>query len=151
HEFLMLLSSLALIVVTGFLYVYIPKGFFPEQDTGFIFGQAEARQDISFEAMSKIENEFASVILKDPGVSGVVGFNGATGGNSSENTARLFIQLKPLSERRVTAQQIIQRLRPKVAQVPGAEFYMQAGQDVTIRGRLTPAPYPHSRTETDTS
>src|SRR5262249_38843243 len=103
HQLLMLFSTLALIAVTGFLYVYIPKGFFPEQDTGFIFGQAEARQDISFEGMSKIENDLASLILADPGVFGVVGFNGATGGNSSENTARLFIQLKPLHERGATA------------------------------------------------
>jgi hydrophobe/amphiphile efflux-1 (HAE1) family protein len=150
HQFLTLLSTLLLIVVTGFLYVYIPKGFFPEQDTGFIFGQAEARQDISFEAMSKIENEFANVILTDPGVFGVVGFNGATGGNSSENTARMFIQLKPLRERKATAQQIIQRLRPKVAQVPGAKFYMQAGQDVTIGGRLTRTLYQYTLTDTDT-
>jgi hydrophobe/amphiphile efflux-1 (HAE1) family protein len=150
HRFPTLLSILALIVVTGFLYVYIPKGFFPEQDTGFIFGQAEARQDISFEGMSKIENEFANVILTDPGVFGVVGFNGATGGNSSENTARLFVQLKPLSERGASAQQIIQRLRPKVAQVSGAKFYMQAGQDVSIGGRLTRTLYQYTLTDTDT-
>jgi hydrophobe/amphiphile efflux-1 (HAE1) family protein len=150
HQFSTLLSTLVLIVVTGFLYVYIPKGFFPEQDTGFIFGQAEARQDISFEAMSKIENDFANVIMTDPGVSGVVGFNGATGGNASENTARMFIQLKPLSERKATAQQIIQRLRPKVAQVLGAKFYMQAGQDVTIGGRLTQTLYQYTLTDTDT-
>jgi hydrophobe/amphiphile efflux-1 (HAE1) family protein len=150
HQFSMLVSTLALIVVTGFLYGYIPKGFFPEQDTGFIFGQAEARQDISFEAMSKIENEFAQVILTDPGVFGVVGFNGATGGNSSENTARLFIQLKPLNERHATAQAIIQRLRPKVAQVQGAKFFMQAGQDVTIGGRLTQTLYQYTLTDTDT-
>jgi hydrophobe/amphiphile efflux-1 (HAE1) family protein len=151
HQPLMLISTLALIVVTGFLYVYIPKGFFPEQDTGFIFGQAEARQDISFAAMSKIENDFANVILTDPGVSGVVGFNGATGGNSSENTARLFIQLKPLHERKVSAQKIIQRLRPKVAQVAGAKFYMQAGQDVSIGGRLTRTLYQYTLTDTDTA
>ncbi|MBV8923555.1 efflux RND transporter permease subunit, partial [Bradyrhizobium sp.] len=151
HQPLMLISTLALIVVTGFLYVYIPKGFFPEQDTGFIFGQAEARQDISFEAMSKIENDFARVILTDPGVAGVVGFNGATGGNAAENTARVFIQLKPLSERKATAQQIIQRLRPKVAQVTGAKFYMQAGQDVTIGGRLTQTLYQYTLTDTDTA
>jgi hydrophobe/amphiphile efflux-1 (HAE1) family protein len=150
HQFPTLVSTLVLIVVTVALYVYIPKGFFPEQDTGFIFGQAEARQDISFEAMSKIENEFARVILTDPGVFGVVGFNGATGGNASENTARLFIQLKPLRERGASAQQIIQRLRPKVAQVQGAKFYMQAGQDVTIGGRLTQTLYQFTLTDTDT-
>ncbi|HXW27654.1 MAG TPA: multidrug efflux RND transporter permease subunit, partial [Xanthobacteraceae bacterium] len=150
HHFSTFISTLVLIVVTGFLYVYIPKGFFPEQDTGFIFGQAEARQDISFAAMAKIEDDFSRVILSDPAVFGVVGFSGATGGNASENTARMFIQLKPLRERRATAQQVIQRLRPKVAQLQGAKFYMQAGQDVTIGGRLTQTLYQYTLTSTDT-
>jgi hydrophobe/amphiphile efflux-1 (HAE1) family protein len=150
HSLLTLLSTIVLIVATGFLYVIIPKGFFPEQDTGFIFGQAETRQDSSFEQMSKIENEFARIIGQDPAVSGVVGFAGATAGNSSESTARLFIQLKPLSERKVSAQQIIQRLRPKVAAVKGAKFYMQAGQDVTVGGRLTQTEYQYTITDTDT-
>jgi hydrophobe/amphiphile efflux-1 (HAE1) family protein len=150
HHVLTLLSTLVLIVVTGLLYVYIPKGFFPEQDTGFIFGQAESRQDISFDAMSKLEKEFDQIIRTDPAVSAVVGFVGATGGNASENTARLYIQLKPISERRTTAQQIIQRLRPKVAQVQGAKFYMQAGQDVTLGGRLTQTEYQYTLTDTDT-
>jgi hydrophobe/amphiphile efflux-1 (HAE1) family protein len=150
HHVLTLLSTLVLIVVTGLLYVYIPKCFFPEQDTGFIFGQAESRQDISFDAMSKLEKEFDQIIRTDPAVSAVVGFVGATGGNASENTARLYIQLKPISERRTTAQQIIQRLRPKVAQVQGAKFYMQAGQDVTLGGRLTQTEYQYTLTDTDT-
>jgi hydrophobe/amphiphile efflux-1 (HAE1) family protein len=149
HQFSMLASTLALIVATGALYVYIPKGFFPEQDTGFIFGQAEARQDISFEAMKEIENEFTQVVLTDPAVSAVVGFAGATGGNASENTARMFIQLKPLSERGASAQQVIQRLRPKVAGVQGAKFYMQAGQDVTVGARLTQTQYQYTLTDTD--
>jgi multidrug efflux pump subunit AcrB len=151
HQLPMLLATLALIAVTGFLYVRIPKGFFPEQDTGFIFGQAEARQDISFEAMAKIEHEFSDVILSDPAVDGVVGFAGATGGNFSENTARMFMQLKPLSERHASAQEVIQRLRPKVAQVEGAKFYMQAGQDVTIGARLTQTEYQYTLTDTDTA
>jgi hydrophobe/amphiphile efflux-1 (HAE1) family protein len=150
HHLLTLLSTLVLIVATGLLYVYIPKGFFPEQDTGFIFGQAESRQDISFDAMSNLEKEFDEVIRTDPAVSAVVGFVGATGGNAAENTARLYIQLKPISQRRSTAQQIIQRLRPKVAQVEGAKFYMQAGQDVTIGGRLTQTEYQYTLTDTDT-
>src|SRR5262249_12649416 len=104
----------------------------------------------SFAAITKIENEFADIIAKDPAVSGVVGFAGATGGNSSENTARLFIQLKPLSERDASAQQVIQRLRPKVAQVMGAKFFMQAGQDVTVGGRLTQTEYQYTLTDTDT-
>jgi multidrug efflux pump subunit AcrB len=148
HQLPTLLSTMALIALTGFLYVVIPKGFFPEQDTGFIFGQAEARQDISFAAMSKIENAFAQIILQDPAVSGLVGFAGATGGNSSENTARMFIQLKPFDQR-PSVQEIMARLRPKVAQVIGAEFFMQAGQDVTIGGRLEQAQYQYTLTDFD--
>jgi hydrophobe/amphiphile efflux-1 (HAE1) family protein len=151
HQPLMLTLTLVLIVVTGFLYVQIPKGFFPEQDTGFIFGQAEARQDTSFASIAKIEHQFADIIAADPAVSGVVGFAGATGGNSAENTARLFIQLKPLSERGASAQQVIQRLRPKVAQVIGAKFFMQAGQDITVGGRLTQTQYQFTLTDTDSA
>ncbi len=150
HQPLMLALTLGLIVATGLLYLYIPKGFFPEQDTGFIFGEAEARQDISFAAMAKIENEFAKVVLTDPDVQAVVGFVGATGGNAAENTARMFIQLKPFSERKATAQQIIQRLRPKVAEVEGAKYYMQAGQDIQIGGRLTQTQYQYTISDTDT-
>jgi hydrophobe/amphiphile efflux-1 (HAE1) family protein len=150
HSLLTLYSTIALIVATGYLYVVIPKGFFPEQDTGFVFGQAEARQDASFEQITKIENEFARIIGADPAVSGVVGFAGSTGGNSSESTARMFIQLKPQSERTDSAQQVIQRLRPKVAAVKGAKFYMQAGQDVTVGGRLTQTEYQYTITDTDT-
>jgi len=149
HQLSMLASTLALIVATGALYVYSPKGFFPEQDTGFIFGQAEARQDISFDAMKEIENEFTQVVLTDSAVSAVVGFSGATGNNASENTARMFIQLKPLRERGASAQQVIQRLRPKVARVQGAKFYMQAGQDVTVGARLTQTEYQYTLTDTD--
>ena len=149
HQLSMLASTLALIVATGALYVYSPKGFFPEQDTGFIFGQAEARQDISFDAMKEIENEFTRVVLTDSAVSAVVGFTGATGNNASENTARMFIQLKPLRERGASAQQVIQRLRPKVARVQGAKFYMQAGQDVTVGARLTQTEYQYTLTDTD--
>jgi hydrophobe/amphiphile efflux-1 (HAE1) family protein len=150
HQFPMLLLTLALIVATGALYVWVPKGFFPEQDTGFIFGQAEARQDTSFDAMKNIENQFADIITADPAVSAVLGFAGATGGNATESTARLFIQLKPLKERDASAQQVIQRLRPKVAQVVGAKFFMQAGQDVTVGGRLSQTEYQFTLTDTDT-
>jgi hydrophobe/amphiphile efflux-1 (HAE1) family protein len=150
HQPLMLTVTLALIVVTGFLYYEVPKGFFPEQDTGFIFGQAEARQDASFASITKIENKFADIISSDPAVSGVVGFAGATGGNATESTARLFIQLKPLSERSASAQQVIQRLRPKVAQVEGAKFFMQAGQDISVGGRLSKTEYQYTLTDTDT-
>ena len=149
HQLPMLLITLALIVVSGVMYAEVPKGFFPEQDTGFIFGQAEARQDASFASITRIENRFAEIISSDPAVSGVVGFAGATGGNASESTARLFIQLKPLSERDASAQAVIQRLRRKVAQVEGAKFFMQAGQDITVGGRLSKTEYQYTLTDTD--
>src|SRR5262249_10234384 len=118
HQFVMLLSTIGLVLLTGYLYVQIPKGFFPEQDTGFIFGQAEARQDISFYAMAEVQTKLADIIKQDPAVSGVVGFVGSTGGNSAENTARMFIQLKPFDQRPGdSAQKVIQRLRPRVAEV----------------------------------
>ena len=150
HQFVTLMSTIVLVFVTGYLYVVIPKGFFPEQDTGFIFGQAEARQDISFYAMANIQNELASIISKDPGVAGVVGFVGATSGNSAENTARMFIQLKPFSQRPGdSAQKIIQRLRPKVAVIPGVKYFMQAGQDINVGGKLTKTEFQYVLTSTD--
>ncbi len=148
HRLPMLLATIALIVLTGYLYVEIPKGFFPQQDTGFLFGQVEARQDISFAGMSKINDQISKIVVADPAVSGMVSFAGATGGNASENTARMFIQLKPFSQRPGIAE-VMARLRPQVAKVIGARFYMQAGQDVTIGGRLSQAQYQYTLTDTD--
>jgi hydrophobe/amphiphile efflux-1 (HAE1) family protein len=151
HQFVTLMSTVVLVFVTAWLYITIPKGFFPEQDTGFIFGQAEARQDISFYAMADAQNELASIITKDPGVSGVVGFVGSTGFSSAENTARMFIQLKPFAERPgQSAQKIIQRLRPQVARVPGVKFFMQAGQDINVGGKLSKTEFQYVITSTDT-
>src|SRR5712691_4414111 len=149
HQFVTLLSTLALIGVTGYLYVTIPKGFFPEQDTGFIFGQAEARQDISFPAMSNVTHQLIDIIRQDPAVSGVFGFTGASSFNPTENAARLFIQLKPHNQRDLTSNQIIQRLRPKVAAVQGAKFFMQSGQDISIGARLSRTLYQYTLTDTD--
>jgi hydrophobe/amphiphile efflux-1 (HAE1) family protein len=149
HQLSMLLGTIALVVLTGYLYYVIPKGFLPEEDTGFLFGELEARQDISFAAMAKLENQTAGIIMQNPAVAGLVGFAGATGGNSSENTARIFIQLKPFSQRE-GIEQVMQDLRPKVAaQVIGAKFFMQAGQDVTVGGRLEQAQYQYTLTDTD--
>src|SRR5215469_10176766 len=149
HQFPALLSTLALIVLTGYLYITIPKGFFPEQDTGFIFGQAEARQDISFSGMSKLTQDIVAVVRQDPSVSGVFAFTGASAYNPTENTARLFIQLKPHDERAETSNQIIRRLRPKVAAVEGAKFFMQSGQDISVGGRLSRTLYQYTLTDTD--
>src|SRR6516225_3246066 len=148
HQFPALLSTLALIVLTGYLYVTIPKGFFPEQDTGFIFGQAEARQDISFPAMAKLTQDVVAVVRQDPAVSGVFAFTCASSYTPTENTARVFIQLKPHSERE-PSNQIIRRLRPKVAAIQGVKFFMQSGQDISIGGRLSRTLYQYTLTDTD--
>ncbi len=148
HQPLMLAMTLGLIVLTGYLYIQVPKGFIPEQDTGFIFGQAQARQDTSFAAMSGMEQQLASIIRQDPAVQAVVGFAGATGGNASENTARMFIQLKPFGQRD-SVEKVMARLRPKVAQIEGVKFYMQPGQDVTVGGRLEQAQYQYTLTDTN--
>jgi multidrug efflux pump subunit AcrB len=136
-------------VLTGWLNYVIPKGFFPQQDTGFIFGEADSRQDMSFAGMSALTHQVVDKVQADPAVSGVVAFLGATGGNSSESTARVFIQLKPFDQRDVTADQVIRRLRPITGQVQGVKFFMQAGQDITVGGRLSRTQYQYTLTDTD--
>jgi hydrophobe/amphiphile efflux-1 (HAE1) family protein len=149
HQFVTVLPTLALIVLTGVLYVMIPKGFFPQQDTGFIFGEADAREDTSFASMSNLMLQLIDKIKQDPAVESVTGFAGATGGNASESTGRMNIQLKPYDQRSVTADQVIARLRPVVAQVPGVKFFMQSGQDITVGGRLSRTQYQYTLTDTD--
>ena len=148
HQLLMLVSTLCLIVLTGYLYIVIPKGFIPQQDTGFIFGALQTRQDASFAAVAKLETEVSAVIQKDPAVSGVVGFAGATGYNPSESTARMFIQLKPFRERD-GVETVIARLKPQIAKLRDVKFFMQAGQDVTVGGRLVQAQYQYTLTDND--
>src|SRR5271166_1511828 len=149
HQLPTLLSTLVLMVATGYLYVTIPKGFFPEQDTGFIFGQLDAREDISFPAMAALTHQIVDIVKQDPAVSGVFSFTGASAYNPTENTARVFIQLVPHDQRDRTSGQIIQRLRPKVAAVKGVKFYMQSGQDISIGGRLSRTLYQYTLTDTD--
>ncbi|HUN52722.1 MAG TPA: efflux RND transporter permease subunit [Candidatus Sulfotelmatobacter sp.] len=149
NQFVTMFSTVVLIVVTGYLYVVIPKGFFPQQDTGFIFGEADSRQDMSFVGMANLAQQVMEKVQQDPAVSGVVGFVGATGGNATESTARMFIQLKPFDERNVSADQVIQRLRPVTAEVEGVKFFMQAGQDINVGGRLSRTQYQYTLTDTD--
>jgi hydrophobe/amphiphile efflux-1 (HAE1) family protein len=149
HHFVTFLSTIVLIGVTGYLYVAIPKGFFPEQDTGFIFGQADAREDISFAEMKKLTQKVVDIVRQDPDVSGVLSFTGASAYNPTENTARVFIQLVPHAQRDLTSNQIIRRLRPKVAAVQGIRFFMQSGQDISVGGRLSRTLYQYTLTDTD--
>ncbi len=149
HQFSALIVTLALMVATGYLYVIIPKGFFPQQDTGFIFGQVQGREDSSFEKMSEIAHEIAGIVAKDPAVAGVFYLAGTYAYNPTEDAARMFMQLKPHDQRDVTSDQVIQRLRPQIAAVQGAKFYMQSGQDISVGGRLSKTQYQYTLTDTD--
>jgi multidrug efflux pump len=131
-----LLVLIGVIALNVYLFIRVPKGFFPQQDTGRLSGSIQADQSTSFQAMNDKLLAMIDVVKTDPAVANVVGF---TGGQT--NTARLFIALKPLDERKITADRIIARLRPKLSDVPGANLYLQASQDVRVGGRQTNAQY----------
>jgi multidrug efflux pump len=132
---------LATIASSVYLFVHVPKGFFPQQDTGRLGGSIQADQDSSFQATNALLLRLMDIVHADPAVDNVVGFTGGGGGGTTTNTARLFISLKPLEERQVAADQIIARLRPKLAGIPGATLYLQASQDVRVGGRQSNAQY----------
>ncbi len=136
---------IALIVGNVFLFKLVPATFFPEQDTGILIGQIIADQSISFTAMEKKLAQLQSIVGKDPAVAAVAGF---TGGRAL-NTANVFVELKPLSERHATATEVVNRLRPKLAQVSGAQLFMQAQQDLRIGGRQSAAEYQYTLTSDD--
>ena len=143
RSLLALIVAIATVGVAVFLYVEVPKGFFPQQDTGRLNGNIIADQSISFQEMQRKVQRLAAIAKQDPGVDTVLMFTGG-GGGTTTNTGRVFIALKPLKERKVTADQIVNRLRPKLAVVPGATLYLQAVQDVRIGGRQSAAQYQYS-------
>ncbi len=149
HQFAALLATLLLMVATGYLYVKMPKGFFPQQDTGFVFGELDVREDASMIQTDKIRRKVVDIVMHDPGVQGVFSYDGATPYNPAENTARIFWGLKPYDQRDATAEQIIQRLRKKVAAIEGAKFYMQVPQNITVGGRLSRTQYQYTLTDTN--
>jgi hydrophobe/amphiphile efflux-1 (HAE1) family protein len=151
HQFITLMTFLITVGVTVFLYVYIPKGFFPEQDNGVLIGISETSQDASFAEMQKRTLALAKVLMEDPDVDGYSAGIGAGLGGQTENNGRFFITLKPFRERKATAQQIIARLRPKLAQVEGGALYLQAGQDVRVGGRLAKTQYQYTLTDPEVS
>ena len=144
HQTATLLITAATLVLTLFLYVVVPKGFFPVQDTGVILGISEAPQDVSFQALAQRQQELARVILKDPDVASLSSFIGVDGINMTPNTGRLQINLKPRDQRSATASQIIRRLVPKVEQVSGIRFYMQPVQDLTVADRVSRTQFQYS-------
>ncbi len=137
HQTLTLLVAVATLGLTVVLYLAVPKGFFPVQDTGVIQGISEAPQSISFRAMSERQQALARVILADPAVDSLSSYIGVDGDNVTLNSGRLLINLKAHGERDLTASQIIDRLRPELAKVPGIELYLQPVQDLSIEDRVS--------------
>ena len=147
HQALMLCVLIATFALNIYLYIIVPKGFFPQQDTGRISGSTRASQDISFPAMAAKQRELAQMVLDDPAVLTVTAFAGGAGpGGGSFNVGRMFIALKPLAQRpgRVSADQVVNRLRRKLTSVPGAILYLQANQDIQVGGRSSDAQYQYT-------
>ena len=132
-----LLVAVAVMILTVLLYVVVPKGFFPTQDTGIIQGISQAAASISFTSMSERQQALVKVLLADPAVARVSSFIGADGTNTTLNSGRIEIDLKPLEKRRISASAVIARLSPKLARVPGIHLYMQPVQDLTVAARVT--------------
>ena len=144
HQPLMLGLLLLTIGATAFLYIAIPKGFFPQQDTGLITGISEAAQDISFAAMMEKQQALAAVIAGDPDIASFASSVGPSGGSPGENTGRFFITLKPHNQRQASADEIINRLRPQLAKVEGVALFLQASQDINVGGRLSRTQYQYT-------
>ena len=150
HRFLTLLVMLGTIVLTGYLFILIPKGFFPQQDTGLIIAVPQAADDISFQAMEqKMEAAFA-IILKDPAVASIGAQIGASGAQTL-NEGKMFITLKPESQRTASADQVIRRLGTKLASLDGLTVYMQAAQDITIGARVARTQYQYTLVDADSA
>ncbi len=145
HTKLMLFITIVAIFLNIFLFIIVPKGFFPQQDTGRIVAQIQADQNISFQAMVKKLQMFVDIVTKDHAVQNVVGFIGA-GGSSTTNSGSVFISLKPLNERNLSVDGVVNRLRKELSVVTGATLYMQAAQDLLVGGRLGNAQYQFTMT-----
>jgi len=141
HQGIMLTLTLIALLTSIIMFTLVPKGFFPQQDTGRLSGNIQASQDISFQSMQKKLSAVVKIIMKDPAVDTTAAF---TGGGSTRNTARMFIALKPLEVRKVSTDQVIARLRKKLSAVPGAPAYLQGVQDLTIGGRMSNAQYQYT-------
>ena len=144
-----LLVAVATLIVTVLLYIVIPKGFFPVQDTGLIMGISEAPQWSSFTAMAEKQQALARVILKDPAVRSLSTFIGVDGTNTTLNSGRVLINLKPPGERKINASEVIRRLQPEVAKLHGITLFMQPVQDLTVESRVSRTQYQYSLEDPD--
>jgi multidrug efflux pump len=149
HSLFILLILAATLCLNFYLYFIVPKGFFPQQDTGRINGSIQADQSISFQLMRQKLQQFITIIRRDSAVDTVVGFTGGGTGGGQTNGGSIFISLKPLSERNITADQVIRRLRGEVAQVAGASMFLQAVQDIRVAGRAANAQFQYTLQDYD--
>jgi hydrophobe/amphiphile efflux-1 (HAE1) family protein len=148
HRFITLMVMFGTIALTGYLYVVIPKGFFPQQDTGLIIGQSEAAQDISFQAMEERQQALLDAIMRDPAVATIGAAVGAGGGSYTLNDGRVFIQLKPANQRE-PIDKVMARLRTNLAKIQGITLYMQAAQDITVGARLNKTQFQYTMNDAD--
>jgi len=151
HEYMMLIVTVAVIVATIYLYFVVPKGFFPQQDTGQMMGTTEAAQDISFEAMREKQEEVVKIVMADPAVQAVGSFFGGGAFGAALNNGRMFISLKPKGGGKIARQDdtgiIIARLRHKLAKIPGAQLFLTPGQDIRVGGRASKGLYQYALTD----
>jgi multidrug efflux pump len=150
HQKATLAVAGATLLATILLYVVIPKGFFPVQDTGVILGISEAPQSVSFKAMAGLQQTLAKEILKDPAVASLSSFIGVDGTNTTINSGRIQVNLKQLEERKISATDVIRRLQPALAKVPGITLYMQPVQDLTVEDRISRTQFQYSLEDPDT-
>jgi multidrug efflux pump len=149
YQTLTLLVALGTLILTIFLYIVIPKGFFPVQDTGVIQGISQAPASISFDAMTKAQQDLAKIILQDPAVESLSSFIGADGTNTTLNSGRMSINLKPLDQRDLSASDVVRRLNNSLAQVNGIKLYMQPVQNITVDDRVSRTQYQYTLEDPD--
>ncbi|MDP9507177.1 MdtB/MuxB family multidrug efflux RND transporter permease subunit [Pseudomonas protegens] len=149
HQFLTLMVAVGTLGLTVFLYLVVPKGFFPVQDTGVIQGISEAPQSVSFAAMSQRQQDLAKIILQDPAVESLSSYIGVDGDNATLNSGRLLINLKPHNQRDLSATQVIARIQPEVDKLLGIRLFMQPVQDLTIEDRVSRTQYQFSLSSPD--
>ena len=137
HQTATLLVAATTLVLTILLYIYVPKGFFPIQDTGVIQGVSEAAETVSFPEMARLQEALGKIILEDPAVESLSSFIGIDGTNTTLNSGRILINLKPIEERGINASDVIRRLQPELAQVAGITLFMQPVQDITVEDRVS--------------
>jgi multidrug efflux pump len=144
HQAMTLLVAVGTLAATVYFYIIVPKGFFPVQDTGIVLGISQAPETISFPAMSERQQALVKEIVKDPAVENVTSFIGVDGTNTTGNSGRILVTLKPLEDRKASATEIIRRLGPRMAQVPGIALYLQPVQDLTVEDRISRTQYQYS-------